>query len=204
MPATSEQQRLRQLALSRSLLKESDIREQGISSMAISRAVAKGELKRLSRGLYRHPEAEWDEHLSLSEVAARVPQAVIVLVSALQFHEIGTHQAHSVWIQLRNNAVPPRIDYPPIEVVKTGISEAFSKGIQTHRLNDIDVPITTPARTVVDCFKYRRRVGLELCLEALKDLLVSKEHRTTPADILKFAKIQRVTSVIHPYLEALV
>jgi predicted transcriptional regulator of viral defense system len=204
MSDSTEQQRLLQLALSRSLLKDSDIREHGISSMAVSRCVAKGELERLSCGLYRHPAAAWDEHLSLSEVAARVPQAVIVLISALQFHQIGTHQAQSVWIQLRNNAVPPRIAYPPIEVVKTGIDAAFAGGVQIHRLNDIDVQITTPARTVVDCFKYRRRVGLELCLEALKDLLAGKQHRATPADIMEFAKIQRVTSVIQPYLEALV
>jgi predicted transcriptional regulator of viral defense system len=84
MPQKTEQQRLLQLSLSRSLLKESDIREHGISSMAISRAVAKGDLERLNCGLYRHPDAEWDEHLSLSEVAARTPQAVIVLISALQ------------------------------------------------------------------------------------------------------------------------
>lgn len=204
MTHSTEQKRLLQLALSRSLLKDRDIREQGISSMAVSRAVAAGELERLSYGLYRHPDAQWDEHLSLSEVAARVPQAIIVLVSALQFHQIGTHQAHSVWIQLRNNAVPPRITYPPIEVVKTGIDAAFTSGVQTHRLNDIDVQMTTPARTVVDCFKYRRRVGLELCLEALKDLLTGKMHSTTPTEIMEFAKIQRVSSVIQPYLEALV
>lgn len=204
MTQITEQQRLLQLALSRSLLKESDIRAQGISSMAVSRSVAKGELERLSCGLYRHPEAPWDEYLSLSEVAARAPQAVIALISALQFHQIGTHQAHSVWIQLRNNAVPPRITYPPIEVVKTGISQAFTIGVETHRLNDIDVQITTPARTVVDCFKYRRRVGLELCLEALKDLLAAKHHRNSPAKIMEFAALQRVSSVIRPYLEALV
>ena len=204
MTHSTEQKRLLQLALSRSLLKDRDIREQGISSMAVSRAVSTGELERLGYGLYRHPDAQWDEHLSLSEVAARVPQAIIVLVSALHFHQIGTHQAHSVWIQLRNNAVPPRITYPPIEVVKTGIDAAFTSGVQTHRLNDIDVHITTPARTVVDCFKYRRRVGLELCLEALKDLLTGKIHRTTPAEIMEFAKIQRVSTVIQPYLEALI
>jgi predicted transcriptional regulator of viral defense system len=203
MPVETEHQRLLKLARNCSLLKESEIRAQGLSSMVVSRAVASGHLERIGRGLYRHPEALWDEHLSLSEVAARAPHAVIVLVSALQFHQIGTHQAYSVWIQLRNNGVPPRISYPPIEVVKTGIAEAFSKGVETHRLNDIEVRITTPARTVVDCFKYRSRVGLELCLEALKDLLASKQHRATPADIMEFAKLQRVSSVIQPYLEAL-
>lgn len=201
---TTEQHRLQQLARDRSLLKDSEIRAQGISSTAVSRAVAKGELERLSCGLYRHPEADWDEHLSLSEVAARVPKAVIVLISALQFHQIGTQQAHSVWIQIRNNAVPPRISYPSVEVVKTGISEAFSKGVRIHRLNDIDVPITIPARTVVDCFKYRNRVGLELCLEALKDLLASKQHHASPDKIMEFATLQRVAPIIRPYLEALV
>lgn len=200
----TEQEQLLELSLSRSLLRESDIRECGISSMAVSRAVARGELERLGRGLYRHPEAAWDEHLSLSEVAARAPKAVIVLVSALQFHQIGTHQARVVWILLRNNAVPPRITYPEIKVVKSGIPEAFSSGVQTHRLNDIEVPITSPARTVVDCFKYRNRVGLDLCLEALKDLLSSNQHSTTPAEIMEFAEFQRVSACIRPYLEALV
>ena len=54
----------------------------------ISQAVKAGELIRLTRGVYHHPETELDENLSLSEVAARVPQAVITLLSALQFHQI--------------------------------------------------------------------------------------------------------------------
>lgn len=110
-----------------------------------------------------------------------MPRAVIVLVSALQFHRIGTHRAHSVNILLRNNAVAPRTDYPPIEVFKSGIEAAFTEGIEIHRLNDIEVPVTDPARTVVDCFKYRSRLGLDLCLEALKEVLRSREHLVKPA-----------------------
>ena len=202
MPAT-EQDQLLELARSHSLLREREIRRAGISSTAVSRAVAAGALERTGRGIYRLPDAPWDEHLNLSEVAARVPRAVIVLVSALHFHQIGTHQARSVWILLRNNAVTPRLNYPAIEVVKSGIDSAFTAGVETHRLNDIDVPITTPARTVVDCFKYRRRLGLDLCLEALKDVLRSKEHRVTPAQVMEFAKLQRVGTVIRPYLDSL-
>lgn len=200
---TTEQDRLLELARGYSLLQEREIRRAGISSTAVTRAVAAGALERTSRGLYRLPDAPWDEHLTLSEVAARAPRAVIVLLSALHFHQIGTHQARSVWILLRNNAVTPRIKYPPIEVVKSGIESAFTAGIETHRLNDIDVPITTPARTVVDCFKYRRRLGLDLCLEALKDVLRSQDHRVTPAQLMEFAKLQRVGTVIRPYLDSL-
>ncbi|MFC4994251.1 type IV toxin-antitoxin system AbiEi family antitoxin domain-containing protein [Rubritalea tangerina] len=162
-------------------------------------------LIRLSRGVYMHPEAVIDENVSLSEVVARVPKATIALISALQFHQIGTQQAHSVWILLKQNAVTPRIDYPSIEVVRSGITGAFTEGIEHHTLNGIKIQITSPARTVVDCFKYRNRVGLDVCLEALKDVLHSHSpNKTSVAEIMKYAKVQRVSSVIRPYLDALV
>ncbi len=203
MPLTKQDQLLA-LAGRHALISEQDIQRSGIRSTTVSRAVKAGLLERLNRGLYRLPDAPWDEHLNLSEVAARVPRAVIVLVSALQFHRIGTHQAHSVNILLRNNAVAPRLSYPPIEVFKSGIEAAFTEGVEIHRLNDIEVPITDPARTVVDCFKYRSRLGLDLCLEALKEGLRAREHRIKPARIMELAKLQHVSTVIRPYLESLI
>lgn len=95
----------------------------------------------------------------------------------------------------------PKIDYPPIEVVRSKVAGAFSKGVVTHPLNDIPTRITNPARTVVDCFKYRSRVGLDVCLEALKDIL---RRGVKPTEIMDYANAQRVTSVIRPYLDALV
>lgn len=197
----NQQSQLQRLARESRLLREERLREAGISSTVISQAVKAGELIRLARGVYHHPEAELDEHLSLSEVAARAPQAVITLLSALQFHQIGTQQPHAVWILLKHNAVTPRIDYPPIEVVRSKMSASFVDGVVTHSLNDIPTRITDPARTVVDCFKYRRRVGLDVCLEALKQIL---RAGVKPAQIMDYAKTQRVTSVIRPYLDALV
>lgn len=192
---------LEQLARKSQLLRDETLREAGISSTVISQAVKAGELIRLSRGVYHHPETELDEHLSLSEVAARVPRAIISLLSALQFHQIGTQQPHAVWILLKQNAVTPRIDYPPIEVVRSKMASTFSEGVVTHRLNDIPTRITNPARTIVDCFKYRSRVGLDVCLEALKDIL---SNGVKPTEIMDYAKAQRVTSVMRPYLDALV
>lgn len=192
---------LQQLARESRLLREERLREAGISSTVISQAVRAGELIRLSRGVYHHPDAELDENLSLSEVAARVPQAVITLLSALQFHQIGTQQPHAVWILLKQNAVTPRIDYPAIEVIRSKVPAAFSEGVVTHLLNDIPTRITDPARTVVDCFKYRNRVGLDVGLEALKEVL---RNGLKPTAIMEYAKLQRVSSVIRPYLDALV
>ncbi len=196
-----QRSQLQRLAQHSRLLREESLREAGISSTVISQAVKAGELIRLSRGIYHHPEAELDENLSLSEVAARVPKGIITLLSALQFHQIGTQQPHAVWILLKQNAVTPRIDYPPLEVVRSKVPAAFKEGVVTHVLNDIPTQITNPARTVVDCFKYRNRVGLDVCLEALKEILGSG---VKPTEVIEYAKPQRVTSVIRPYLDALV
>lgn len=191
---------LMELAGQRPLLRASDARRAGVSSSILSRAVREGALERVNRGLYRRPDAPWDEHLALSEVAARVPQAIIVLVSALNFHQIGSHQAHAVSIQLKQNAVTPRIGYPALEVIRSTNPKAFDEGVEVHVFNGIEVRITTPARTVADCFKHRSKLGLELCLEALKEILRSG---TRPVEIMQYARMNRVEKVMMPYLEAL-
>ena len=191
---------LMELARDRPLLRAADVRAAGVRSSIVTRAVRNGALEHVGRGLYRSPDAPWDEHLALSEVAARVPQAVVVLVSALNFHQIGSHQAHAVSIQLRPNAVTPRIDYPALEVIRSTNPQAFSEGVAVQVLNGIAVKVTTPARTVADCFKHRSKLGLELCLEALKEILRSGMQ---PAEIMNYARMNRVEKVMMPYLEAM-
>lgn len=197
----SKADRLLEFAKARPLFTTKALRVEGISPSTLSAAVASGQIERVNRGLYRHVDAPWDENLNLSEVAARVPGAIIVLLSALNFHEIGTHQAHRVHIQLKRNAVAPRIDYPPIDVVWSRNPRAFTEGVEVHELNGIPVRITTPARTVADCFKHRNKLGLELCLEALRELL---RGGTSAAEILRHARMNRAENVMMPYVEALV
>ena len=192
---------LMELARGEPLLRAVTVREAGLSSVTLTRALRSGALEQVSRGLYRLPDAPWDEHLALSEVAARVPQTVIVLVSALNFHQIGSHQAHAVSILLRQNAGTPRIDYPSLDVIRSSKPQAFTEGVEIHKLNGIAVKITTPARTVADCFKHRSKLGLELCLEALKEVLRSGIQ---PAEIMNHARMNRVEKVMMPYLEAMV
>lgn len=198
MESTTED--LLELARSRPLLRARDVRDAGISTALLSRLVAEGRLERVGRGVYRDPETDWDEHTSIATVAAIVPRGVIVLLSALNFHGIGTHQANAIWIQLPINATQPKVDYPPIEVVRTRVAEAFTAGVEEHDLNGIKVRITDPARTVADCFKHRNKFGLELCLEALRETVPS---RAKPAEVLTHARMNRVERIVLPYLELL-
>lgn len=175
-------------------------REPSIGGATVAAAVEAGEIERISRGVYRHKDAPWDENLNLAEVIARVPRAIVVLASALNFHGIGTHQAYAVCILLKQNAVAPRLDYPPIDIVKSSNPDAFIEGVEVHELNGIAVSITNPARTVADCFKHRNKLGLELCLEAPREIL---RAGVIPAEILPHARLNRVEKIITPYLEAL-
>ena len=58
-----------------------------------------------------------------------------------------------------------------------------------------------PAKTVVDCFRYRNRIGLDVALEALRDF--RRLHRGGMDDIWRFAVAGRVSKVLLPYVEAL-
>jgi predicted transcriptional regulator of viral defense system len=200
MNSETKADRLLQLAKNHQILRARDLREAGIGSATIAAAAASGAIERISRGVYRGKDAPWDENLNLSEVLARVPQAVVVLTSALNYHQIGTHQAHAVHILLKQNSVPPRLTYPPVQVVKSINPKAFTEGVDVQVLNGVKVPVTNPARTVADCFKHRSKLGLELCLEALREVL---RAGTPPAEILNYARMNRVEKIMIPYVEAL-
>jgi predicted transcriptional regulator of viral defense system len=193
-------EKIKGMAMSQPLLRVEDVRTAGLPTMVLSRMVEHGQLDRLARGIYCRPDQEFDENLSLSIAAARIPKAVFVLISALNFHAIGTQPARAVWMQLPHNAVKPRIDHPPIEIVRTRLNEAFSAGVEEHMLNGIPVRITSPARTVADCFKHRKKLGLDLCLEALREVVPT---RCKPGEILSYAKMNRVERILLPYLEVL-
>jgi hypothetical protein len=61
--------------------------------------------------------------------------------------------------------------------------------------------MTGPIRTVLDCFRYRSDIGLDIALEGLRNLLKRADIR--PADIARMARQLRIWTVVRPYLEAL-
>jgi predicted transcriptional regulator of viral defense system len=195
--------RLRQLvasARSKAVLQPRDFARMRIHPQEISRLVSKGELIRVGRGRYLLPQAEHSENLGLALVAAAVPRSVICLLSALRYHGIGTQAPHDVWIAVKQAAARPRLDYPPVRVTLVSGS-AFTFGVERHQLDGVSVRIYSPSKTVADCFKFRNKTGLDVAIEALREVLRAK--RCTREELWVAAKVCRVTSVIRPYLEAL-
>ena len=155
----------------------------------------------MSRGRYRLPDAPITEHHSLALVAAAAPKAVICLLSALSFHQIGTQLPHEVWIAVDRRSRPPNLSWPRLRVLRFS-GKALTEGIETHRVEGEQVRVYCVAKTVADVFKYRNKVGLDVALEALREAWRAK--RFTMDEIHRYARICRVEQVMRPYLEALV
>ena len=189
------------LAARGGVFRSRDLAGIGVGRHRLRALVDAGHLERIGRGLYA-ASASWPtEHRDLVEVAARVPHGVICLLSALRFHEIGTQDPKAVWLAIANKAWRPRDEGVALQVVRFS-PEALRDGVAEHRLEGRPVRITTPARTVADCFKFRRRVGLDVALEALRDCW--RERRCTPDELMAAARTCRVTGIVGPSLDAIV
>ncbi|MBS0412771.1 MAG: AbiEi antitoxin N-terminal domain-containing protein [Proteobacteria bacterium] len=188
-----------ELARRQGVLRAADVRAQGWSPQLLIRLHQAGRLHRIARGLYQLPDAEITEHQTLIEVCQRVPKAVVCLLTALQFHEIGSQLPHAVWIALPEATQTPALHHPTLRIARLR-GEAYSEGIQTVTEHGAPIRVYSAAKTVTDCFKFRNKIGLDVALEALRDAWRSR--KVTMAELSRYARINRVERVMQPYLEA--
>jgi predicted transcriptional regulator of viral defense system len=194
------QQVLEELFGKATVLRSRDLEQRGLARSRIREAMAAGELQRIGLGLYSRPGAELSEHHSLVLVARRVPNAAVCLLSALRFHELTTQNPHEIWIAVGPKDRRPTLDYPPLRVLRYG-AEHFGLGLDEHEVEGTRLRVYSAARTVVDLFRYRNKVGLEVALEALKEGW--RARRFTLAEINGIAALCRMERVMKPYLESL-
>lgn len=187
------------LAASMSLLRARDVAALSLPTIILSRLVRDGRMKRVGRGVYSLPDRPLSEHTSLAEAALRVPRGVICLLSALRVHGLGTQAPHQVWLAIPQNSPTPRVEHPSLRPVRMS-GPALSEGVQSMRIDGLDVPVFNVAKTIADCFKYRNKIGIDVALEALRD---GWERRKVSMDELShYADIDRVSNVMRPYLES--
>jgi predicted transcriptional regulator of viral defense system len=197
---TSPSQTILDLARNLGVLRVRDLTSRGIHPEYLRRLCRQGLIVRTGRGLYMAADAEISAHHSLAQAAKLVPHGIVCLLSALRFHEIGSQNPHEVWMALERAAARPRIDYPPLHIVRFSGS-GLTEGIEEHVIEGVPVKVTGPARTVADCFKYRNKIGLDVALEALK--ACRARRRCEIDELWHHAKLCRMANVIKPYLEAI-
>jgi predicted transcriptional regulator of viral defense system len=185
------------LARERGVIRAADVENAGASRTLLPYLADKGVLRRISRGAYALADYT-PEHEGFLAAAVAVPHGVLCLVSALQFHEITTQMPMETWIAIRRGTRMPTCRGLNLKVLKlTGA--AFSMGIEQHEGDGVSLRVYSTAKTVVDCFKFRNRIGLDVAREALRDALAQK--KATRDEIWCIAKACRMSRVMRPYLE---
>ena len=177
-----------------------DIKPLGVSFRQLQSLVSKGVIEDLGSGLYRLSEVEPTELETIAMVASAAPNAIVCLLTALRIYEIGTQSPHEVWIALdRKSRKPTRLPAKTHIVRFSGVMLTY--GVISRPILGVPVSITSPARTVVDCFRYRNKVGIDVAMEALRDSI--RTRKANVDEISRAAEVCRARTVMKTYLEAL-
>jgi predicted transcriptional regulator of viral defense system len=194
-------EKLLKYAQNRKIFRGTDVEHDlGLSRMYISRLVKEGYLERVGYGLYSLAAVEFNENQSILEVTAKVPKGVLCLLSALRFHDLTTQNPFEVWIAIERDTWIPKMDAVRLRVFSFS-PKVYEAGIETHTIDGVDVKVYSPAKTIADCFYYQKTVGLDVCIEALRDAWHSR--KVTMDELFHFAKIRNVKGTILPYLNTL-
>ncbi len=185
------------------LIQRRDALQAGVSSTALTRLTREGVLLHVGRGLYQLAEVNAPSP-ELVDVSLRHPKAVIVLISALAYHAIGTQRSSEVWVQLPINAPTPGTKWPPLRIVRSPLDKAFTEGVDTHQIGGYPVRITSVDRTIVDCFKHRSLGGLDVAIEALRERMKQRsgENRSLQ-NRHRYSRLMRVSRIMQPYMKAM-
>ena len=201
MKEESKRQQVIDLVRGQSLIRPRDLKEHGLPKDYLYILAQEGVIERIGRGLYQWPNKDLGRHHSLVEISKLAPKAIVALLSALNYHNMTTQNPHQIWLAIDRKAWRPEISYPPVRFV-TMSAESLHSGVETHSIEGVSIKIFNPAKTVVDCFKYRGKVGLDVALEALREGWSARKF--TIDELQGYAKICRVQKVMQPYLESLV
>jgi len=196
---TNQRQRTLALLQERGLTRLRELAAAGVAEETVARLVRAGEIVRLARGLYQLPDADLQAEHSFAEAAKLVPKGVICLISALQFHRLTVQLPPFIWMAIDRTTRKPALKSPPVRFVRFS-GMALTLGVEEHVIEGVKVRIYDPAKTVVDCFRYRNKIGSDVALEGLREAI--RQKRARPDDIARYAKACRAWTVVKPYLEA--
>ncbi|MHB1039996.1 MAG: type IV toxin-antitoxin system AbiEi family antitoxin domain-containing protein [Desulfobacteria bacterium] len=176
-----------------------DLTKHGVRREQMYRLHKRGLVERIGRGLYALPQANITENHGVAEACKKIPRGVICLLSALRLHGLTTQSPFEVWMAIDRKARLPRPESPKCRFVRYS-GDALTAGVEVRRIEKVPVRVYGVAKTVVDCFKYRNKIGLDVALEALRES--RRERACTMDELLRYAKICRVANVMRPYLES--
>ena len=171
----------------------------GLSSLDIAELARSQAIVPIKRGLFRWHETE--SSTSLAEASRIVPEGIVCLLSAVSYHELGTRVPWNTSLAIPMKARKPVLpEYPPIQLFYFSPLQ-YETGIMTVQVDDTDVRMYDPEKTLCDCARYRNKIGMDVFREAVAEYM-----RRPGRDIdklLTYSRKLRIQSVIQRFAEAL-
>ncbi|HEY6198134.1 MAG TPA: type IV toxin-antitoxin system AbiEi family antitoxin [Candidatus Binatia bacterium] len=177
-----------------------DLEALDIDFRELQHLVRERKVERVGDGLYRLASAEVHELESIAMAASAIPAGIVCLLSALRLYEIGTQAPHEVWMAINRKARKPARVPVLMRIVRFS-GAMLTYGVVTRSIVGVPVRVTSPARTVVDCFRYRAKLGIDVALEAAREAL--RERKATVDEIMRAAEVCRARTVVQRYLEVM-
>jgi predicted transcriptional regulator of viral defense system len=178
-----------------------DLKEIGIHTKTISKALDDGIIEKLKPGLYRWIDMPMVAHQGFFDVALAVPKAVICLHSALAYYELTLTQPSLIMAAIPREAKPPKYFYPPAEIFYFS-HHLYSLGADTIFERSSHFAIYDREKTIIDCFRFRKKLGEDVAVEGIRNYL--KSRRPNLNTLFEYAQKARMERIIKPYVGALI
>lgn len=182
------------------VLRMSEALKLGIHRRILYQMRDEGLLEVLDRGLYRLKGSPEPTLSDLVPIVKKVPNGVLCLISALSYHELTTQIPHFVHVAIPANAAQIKIAYPPIKYFWY-TKKLLTTGVVKEKLDSITIKVFDIEKTLVDCVKFRNKIGMDIVLEALK--LYWQRGETDLDKLFEYARIFRVANILKPIMETI-
>ena len=185
----------------KSVARFSAILKAGFHPDSLTILVNEGKVEKISRGLYMLKDSIRGLHPDLVTASLQSSRGVICLISALAFHEATNEIPQYVDLAIPTKARANRIKYPPVRFYRFD-NQTWAAGIEEYKIEEHTIKVYSLAKTIADCFKFRNKIGIDVARNALKIAITEKNIK--PKEIMQYAKICRVDSIIKPIMEAMI
>ena len=177
-----------------------DLKAHGIHTDSIRKLLNEGKIEKIKPGLYKLTDFPMLAHQGMVDACMAIPKAVVCLHSALSYYELTTTVPSMIMVALPREAKPPRIQYPPVKIFYFS-SQNYKAGIEIVKTESGNFRIYNIEKTIVDCFRYRNRLGEDVAVAGLKNYIHEKKPDLNR--LFHYARVGRMYKIIKPYVEAL-
>jgi len=178
-----------------------DLKQKGVHTDSIRKLLEEQVIEKIKPGLYKLTDIPVNSEQSMIDVNMAMPKAIICLHSALSYHELTTTVPSIIMVALPRGVKPVKVIYPPLKIFYFS-NQNFAKGIIEEKTEYGSFRIYDIEKTIVDCFRFRKRLGEDIALEGLKNYISSSHFKMNK--LLTYAKNGRMFNVIKPYIEAFI